>query len=569
MTQPDCYWGVCFAPLQPDAPSIFSFAEYLSALALMVLAWTIGDLRYRFRIRTAPLQLHDVSFGVIAAVGVLTLLTDLWRANQWPVPQGNIVSPSGWQALLAGAFLGTFLLWAWFATIRPPVFSRWNAKRYGSTLYTHILQGSASELATVADELRRSAASLVHHATEVDHYERYQLAQGQIEQPKKLPLVSSYANDILLLIADRRFCRAIIQSAPATAYFLFKEIARTSKYGVTIGTFGRNIVSEAIANKDSFLYHEAEGYDSGLLGYHKPLTHALFGNASLVETVGSLLDQPYDDLRKWDRTQWEAYCRAALLIMRAYVKQGHWAQSNVLYRVFDNIGHAVTDLYVVNDTVDGSWDSGPRGNLFVVMEFFRDTIKALDRSPVPTGLKRRRRTKHPDTRTVFDDLAESVFEVIFSASQVRFPWDLCWSVQYVGAWDRIFNSFDRRVGASRVVYSKLRRLLYDEVAKMSTFPNFKGARILGLCLNVMGLTLVKDDYSRDSLPLQKAILGWTRKHYDWLHKEHPRVAEACLVDRFSYDAGNHRIVRTYPAEGLRRVAEHAYLDVEPYVPAAP
>jgi hypothetical protein len=53
-------------------------------------------------------------------------------------------------------------------------------------------------------------------------------------------------------------------------------------------------VAEAIANKDSFLFHEAEGYHSGLIGYHKPLSHAMFSNYDMVETIGSLLDP--DDL---------------------------------------------------------------------------------------------------------------------------------------------------------------------------------------------------------------------------------------------------------------------------------
>jgi hypothetical protein len=29
-------------------------------------------------------------------------------------------------------------------------------------------------------------------------------------------------------------------------------------------------------NRDSFIFHEAEGYESGLIGYHKLLIQAMF-----------------------------------------------------------------------------------------------------------------------------------------------------------------------------------------------------------------------------------------------------------------------------------------------------
>ena len=100
---------VCFIPLDTNGPKLFGFSEFLAGLALMVLAWTIADVRYRFRVRTAPLPLQGITFSVVAAVGILTLLTDLWRAEQWLVPQGNVLTPATWQALLGGLFLLTFL----------------------------------------------------------------------------------------------------------------------------------------------------------------------------------------------------------------------------------------------------------------------------------------------------------------------------------------------------------------------------------------------------------------------------------------------------------------------------
>jgi len=104
---------------------------------------------------------------------------------------------------------------------------------------------------------------------------------------------------------------------------------------------------------------------------------------------------------------------------------------------------------------------------------------------------------------------------------------------------------------------------------MNRFPNFKGAKTLGFCLNVMGLERVMGDYYNDSRALHKAILTWTKQNFARLHNYDPRVAESCLVDGMTYDAANHRIVKTYPVGLGQRAAECVYLNVDPGPPDAP
>lgn len=524
----------------------------------MVLAWTIADVRYRFRVRTAPIPLQGITFYVVGAVGVFTLLTDLWRAEQWLVPEGNFLTPALWQAFLGGLFLLTFLTWAWFAFIRPPIYGRMNAERYAQTLYRFILKGSPSELAVIADELGYSAKMLVRHATDKRGQRIHQLEDedGRSAPPK----VESYANDLLLLIADKRLCRAIVESSPGTALAIFHAMAETKKYGIQVETFAGNVVNEALANKDSFLYHEAEGYQSGLIGYHKPLSQAIFANYEMVETIGTLLDPDTLGRMKWDAAQWEAYCRVVLMTFGSYVKEGRGNHSFVLYRAKGHIERAASDLYTLNE-LPNVWDTDSLRRLGVVVNFVKDAVKILDERGVGDHVRLRERERHGHPReTFFDHLASLIFEVIFHASAVRSPKWECWSVQHNSVWGEFFtfNHLDGPAGS--VVKFKVRRLLYNEIARMKRFPNFKGAKILGFCLNVMGLTL---DRGRDSRALQTAVLGWTRKNYVWLYGYNPRVAEACLVDGMTFDLENRRLVCTSPAEGLRREPSHFYLDLDP------
>ncbi|WP_331831892.1 hypothetical protein VUG52_18765 [Pseudomonas sp. LH21] len=556
-----CYAAVCFVQLDPNGSKFFGFSEFLAGLALMVLAWTIGDVRYRFRVQTAPIPLQRLTYSVVAIVGVLTLLTDLWRAQGWLVPRGSLLTPPLWQAFLAGIFFITFLTWAWFAFIRRPTFGRRNAERYAQTLYRHILKGDPKELSVVADELMYSARALVRYATDrkvfVNHHPK---SDGSQTSPV-LPKVESYANDILLLIADKRLCRVIVESSPGAALAIFDEIGETKKYGVQIEIFAKNIVREALLNTNSFIYHESMGYESGLIGYHQPLSQAMFGNHMMVDTIGTLLDPDLVGNRKWTAVQWEAYCRVVLITLRDYVKKPHWHHSNPLFRAKGYIENAVYGLYKLN-AVANSLDSDTVQCLRIVIDFIKDAVEILDKKGKPDYIRLRVRVEygHP-YESIYDDIASMIFEVIFHASSVASPQWECWFIQHNSIWGPINHGLNGASG--KVVKYKFRRLLYDAIAEMDRFPNFKGAKILGFCLNVMGLEVHESSRGKESWPLHKAIISWTKKHYVWLYNNSPRVAEACLVDGITFNVEELQLVKTYGADGLRREPRYVRLDLEP------
>ena len=548
-----CLGIVCFVPLNPNDPKFFGFAEYLASLALMVLAWTTADVRYQFRVRTAPLPLIPITYGIVAGVGALTLLTDLWRAAGWLVPEGHLLTPEIWQALLGLCFLATFLAWAWFAFVSPQKYGRFNYLRYGNALYRIVLKGAASELAIIADEITKSVPSLIRHATEFGRNERDQV-------DRRTP-ISACADDLLLLIADKRFCRAVVESSPDTALTLFQVIAKTSKYRVRVGTFARNLVAVALANPDSFLFHEGEGYESGFLGYYKPLTQAIFGNYHMVEAIGTPLDAHPE--YSAPASQWKAYCRIAQITFRDYVKTGHGQHSFVLFRALGYIEGATMDLYVLDKSTLSLVGSNEYEKLVAAMNFVVLAIAALDEHGVPAHLKWRVRENDAPMRTTFyDHLAKLLFEIIFHASHVQAPASLCWSIHHNCVWGELFN-FDRlNSAAGKVIKFKLRRLLHDEIVGMEKFENFKGAKILAFCLNVMGIDAKPSRYDRDSWPLKKTVLSWTKRNFASLYANNPRVGETCLVDSIAYDEKNCRLVKTYPIfvdPEPRRV----YFDLDP------
>jgi hypothetical protein len=232
----------------------------------------------------------------------------------------------------------------------------------------------------------------------------------------------------------------------------------------------------------------------------------------------------------------------------------------VLHRAIGYIKDATSDLYKLNEFIGNSWDTDTPRRLHVVMKFVKGMIKVLDEKGVPGYVRLRVREKYGHPReTFYDHIASMIFEIIFNASAVKSPRWECWSIQHNAVWFELFH-FDHSP-AGKVIKFKLRRLLYDEVIRMKDFPNFKGAKILGFCLNVMGFTVIEGNDRKDSRALQKVMLTWTRKNYIWLHEYNPRIAEACLVDGITYDMSNRRLVRTSTNE-LEREPKYFYFNLD-------
>lgn len=560
MATETCIQGICFYALDPNGPKFFGFAEYLAAMALLVLAWTIADARYQFRIETAPLPLQRIAFVNVALVGILSLLTDLWRVQGWLVPAGGPLTPAIWQGLLGLTFLLTFLAWAWFAFVRPPQFGPLNAERYFRAVYRAILRGSEDELAVISDEIARSASRLIKYAPSTRSRLKPTRTSPIFAEPP-LRRVEGYANDFLLLIADRRFCRVVVGKGPVLALALLQEIALHKKHDVAIGTFTRNIVGEALGNTDSFLFHETEGYQVGLLGHHKPLSQAIFGDYALLDGIGTAFDADMGERASWNSGTWGAFLRAARVALKAYVEAGFPPNTTVLFRLYSKLEFAALDLQRLDGSTTLNWRTDPYATLQVLVDFLKDSIEILGKMPVPEYIERRMHKRHGRGHSVYDMVAKSIFNVIFCAASVRSPINTCWTIQHNTVWSAFFESFVEKTEAGAVVRKKVRRLIYDDIKEMEHFPNFKGAKFLAFCLNVMGLKVDRPSINKEYRPLHRVLIAWTRKNYESLRETNLEVAEACLVDGMSYDSENRRLVKTYPAGGLRKEPHYMYLDL--------
>lgn len=554
-----------FIPLTTESASIFSFSEFLASLALMVLAWSLADLRYRFRVAIAPFALRKATFFIIAALGFITLFTDIWRAEEWLVIKGTLFTPSTWQGFLGGTFLLTFLSWAWFAFIKPPTFGKHNAKRFYESVYKIVITGSPKELSILATELGRSYSSIVELAKEkplVSPSEN----KSEDEQEIVKPLPEDYANQLLLLIADKRLCKMIVESGSGALISLFSTITTLNKYRIPVDIFSKNITEAALSNKDSFLYHESEGYKTGVLGYTKPLSQTLYGNYRTLESIGSLLDVDFTNKHGWDASTWEAYCRITLIAIRGQMEAKAWSHSYSIYRALDHIESMSRDLFKLNGQENLDYHNEINERLRVVTQFIEDGLKMLDAFEVPEWIsKHKRDRKIGGGGTVLDYFAKLMEEVIESASCVLTPFSTNWWIQYNEVWSSFFPACRDTGTASNIVLFKLRRRLYNSISAMKDGPNYHGGKILGICLNTSMLTSRTQKSNGHEYPIYRAALRWSKRNLARVNEKNPRVLANCFPARLKFDAVDLTLSYTFDPDAYRVEPKHVYFSVDPVV----
>lgn len=549
------------APSSSPTTPIFGFSEFISALALLVIVYTVTDIRYRFRVAIAPPQLFRLTYGLIGFIGFGILLTDVWAANHWLVPL-SWISQAEWRGILGGFFLLLAMEWLYWAFIKPPIFGKNNYRKFANQLYGVILKGSETELPVIANELARSAASLVNLSKKLPS--SWKNDANKQSEKRRNPDASAYAHDLILLIANRKLCRHIVASSPVTAMAFFEEMAFNQKYAIPIGTFAVNISTEAILNKDSILYHEGEGYISGLMGYRKDFSQAIYGNFQLVEALAangqSPLDIAFTTVRSWDASQLEAYSRVVLITLNDYLATNSWKQhSYALNRALSNVENSCMDVYKLNKVAQDYFSSDIFRRLKSAVDFVKEAGNLLGQQDTLPANVLRVRDRQKRGRDLYDRIANLMFEIILSAASVKEPEDTCWSIHHNTVWSAFFG-FTREGKAWRIINHKLRRLLYDEIRQLDDLPNYKSSKILGFCLNVLGPILRKEAYNGQHYPLHKVVLAWTRKNYLRLRSIQPEVAQSCLIGSISFEEQSARLVKTY-SKGLSLEVPKEYLEL--------
>lgn len=525
-------------PVRTD-DHVFQFSDFLASFAILLVLLTLTNVRYRFRAYLARFSSTKRIFYWYLILFFTMLFTEFYFSNYSSIPK--IFSNQIYLELIFGAlFFIPILYWIYSAFITPPIFNKHNAQKYFDFLYNHILQGSDQNLPIIANELFLSAANIIEA-------EKKPLSKEDIINPKQKDKFKFIAHSILLLIANRKFCKHIVTSTPITAIVFFEAITKFKKYNAPINRFGINIFEEAILYDDSIIYHEQTGYKSGLLGSIKNFKMALFSDFDLIENLtkqnSTIFDIDYRLYHKWNHQQFKAFCECFYIFFESYVNEiqtiNHMYHSFGFVRGLDVIKSSCSNLRKINN-LETSSQSEEENRVSVAIDLFRDFISYFSKTNALPNAPLRK--NHLQSRDIYGPLAELMYEITFSASYVSNPPDTCWWVQHnlvFCAWEFLPNS-----KALEIISHRYRRMIYDEIKTMDEFPNYKSIRILGFCLNVMGIVLQnKSNSNKLYYALHKAVISWTKKNFLRIYDYNPDIANCCLMGSMQFDEKREAIVR--------------------------
>ncbi|EPG2188143.1 hypothetical protein I8I28_004843, partial [Enterobacter cloacae] len=275
--------------------------------------------------------------------------------------------------------------------------------------------------------------------------------------------------------------------------YFFVSTATFKNYDIPLHQFSANVSQEVIKNKNSIIYHEDDGYDSGLMGEIQEWSKIFYGNYRLIDSLQrghlSPFQFNYKTFLGFDNEQWDAYFRLSIIYLEEKLKIEKFIDTNpVLNSVLESIKHCTQNLHMVDKTDDEIMKSELVEKLHSSINFienlFNTTTKCKAKTIYQYSVKERR-------KYVFDihhHVSSALIELLFKASLCQADNFTTWHIQNNIVWDGIFSPHEKSLGDfhSKAIKKTIRKL-YEELKSIEKVANFKNTRIAGLILNVLGL----------------------------------------------------------------------------------
>jgi hypothetical protein len=523
--------GICFSRPPGSTSSFFGFSEFLTALALLALAFSVSDFRYRFRLWIAPANLRLLFYFGTIAIGFGTIATTLWFSLLIPAPALGVPRVII-EAALASGFLFFIFAWLWYGYIRPARFGKYNHARFAHIVKISVVRKNRHH--DLAEEILHSIAEIVRHAkiTNTDDH-------------SSDPKVQASAELILLSMGYPDFCRTLAREDPTLAIALLEEMKRQKIFDLPVIQFLRNFTAEAILSKDSFLHSEHLGYQSGLLGYQQPFTSLLFKDPDFLSIGRGLGDHPLDlNFRlfdKLDQEQFTLYCHLVEAALETLIESDRLHTDTWLNRALENLLKPFYEAGDLRDTTSGR--SEAYWKIWEAMRVLQHAINVMGKSGRCNALNVPSRARKKWSDSLVDRIADTLFQACLRSVVPGLDHWVAWDLQHNTVWNVL--SYDESKVANKV-RRRVSRLLFDQILQMENFANFQSARALGFCLHVFGLgNLDKKDFPPADHPIRRASQRWAATHYASLWHNRRSVAEAVLTGSLSYDPDSHCLIKEY------------------------
>lgn len=530
-------------PAVKSSTDIFGFGEYVSALALLIIVYTTTNSVYKFRLTIVPVSIRNISFILLIVIGMGTLLMEVWFSSSWLIPR--IISNEDYmQFFFAVLFLIIISFWIYFAFITPPIFSKYNYKKYMDEVYKLIINGSYDDLIMLSSEINRSSNSIIKASSELKtKYLKEKDNSNSLQIKNYLEPDNEFSNtayNLLLLFANKKFCKQIIITSPVTVIEFIRAIDLMKKYDVPIAQFLTNISIEAILNENSILYSESEKYSLDLIGNDKYFTKILYGNHDILKSLDFLtpFSLGYELGNNLNENQYKIFINVTMITIECYIKKSgvYYNHFRPLNEALEIIKYSSIELYKLNnmENYDAVSLNIHYKKLTITVNFIKDFIELLEKYPSNRYKLRKCHNNDYLPKDIYDVLVDIIFDMIINISNVKLKKNNSWFIHYNVFWSHIFAFTSKNKEVRNIIEYKLRRRLYNEIKKFNSFNNYRSGKILGFMLNILSLNAEKDFINKKWYGFHKILLEWIKINYLTILDKDKKLSKVFLIGFIKY-----------------------------------
>lgn len=515
----DCPLSICFEPINEKVVVLFGFPEYLASLSLMILAWNMVDIRYRFRLHIAPFNLQKNSFYAMSLIGVLCLIMEYWKFRNLPVLKNSYVKFEDLQLALALVYLSIFILWANFSFIKPSKFQKKNARKYVDFIGHVFITKNVEHISIVLDEISYSINEIVEFASEKDK--------------EKLNAEEKLANTIIALISEKYICEIMVDKHPILFNEIFKLLVEKGKFNMSLGLFSINFVTSALDNKESFIYRENDEFLSNYLSTYQPICRGIYDNYKVISNYKWLLapDIYYDNK---DHKKWRAYFSLLSMSIKSYL---NYDRESTHLDIAPNFLHfpKITVCSISKalrciepaDILDYNHDS------FKMIKELSNFFNSISRELVDTAFVNKKYYIH-------EFISQTLFEIITEASKINnFKSNLKIRrfIQKRLIWSELYCHLNSFSDQENNVLNLVNELIYNKIRENEEGPNVDAIEMLVYILFVLGLKHPDNEgpYVRAWRSLHVRVLTWCRENLSGILDEYPKIISEYFPENITYD----------------------------------
>lgn len=527
------FLGLCqYSPSNPEF-SIISFGDSV-AIATFLIAFTqLLSLTKKEVINESVRRSYKIGFIAILIIFFSSLLP-LMSGFAMPL----IGYPIFWEFIGSVLLLYTLVLLVvkYHSSLR---FNDKDAEHSLKIIRKVITKGSEEDYLELAEKLEASVPDVV---TSMRQYDRMAAHQAE-ERGEEFPVSPrvAYSFELIRTLADPHFCRAIVRRDPAILIKFLQEFKEKRIRDDDARTFVSEIVSQALRNKDSFLYREEAHYKG--LGLRGDFTKSLFLDYASNERLLPLSYWMPSIEKDVDEEVFKMFCRCYYLMFHSSIKAKEYNFSFSLYPSKNITGHVDILIYRLDKlNADEIYNSYPYKVFKAACQVIEDMLQLVVDDQDANLIEMPQGVWNPDGRdeSVFARLASSCYELFKSSSksknhedEIRFT---LWSL-----WQKIYVFDSEMTNVHRQVQLRFEALVFKKLKvnlEEGYYPAISRTIFLMVGVNEAGYPNCSD------IPFRQKFFAYVRMHFPKLYAANQARALDKLPKNIVFDVHTNELIHT-------------------------